>query len=132
MKPKFKNTVAWQQAEMLMQPALIRVLDNIRKTLDESTWKGTYEDVQTPYPGYVLCLQHGETELRFDIWEICFQICFREYSPSHEATESRDVEIDTSLIDEDGEVDWNRLDEKAKQIIHEIFASLPKADSHPN
>jgi len=28
-----------------MQPTFIRIIDNIRNQLDESAWKGTYEDV---------------------------------------------------------------------------------------
>ena len=45
MPPKITNPVTWQQAELLMQPAFIRVIDNIRKHLDASAWKGTYQDV---------------------------------------------------------------------------------------
>uniref|UniRef100_UPI00312C71B2 hypothetical protein n=1 Tax=Escherichia coli TaxID=562 RepID=UPI00312C71B2 len=45
MPPKITNSVTWQQAELLMQPAFIRVVDNIRKQLDESAWKGTYKVV---------------------------------------------------------------------------------------
>jgi len=45
MPPKITNPVAWRQAEILMQPAFIRVIDNIRKQLDESSWTGTYHDV---------------------------------------------------------------------------------------
>jgi len=41
---KITDTVAWQQAELLMQPTFIRIIDNIRNQLDESAWKGTYED----------------------------------------------------------------------------------------
>jgi hypothetical protein len=45
MKPKFANLEAWKQAELLMQPAFIRLVDNLRKQLEDSTWKGTYRDV---------------------------------------------------------------------------------------
>lgn len=45
MKPKFKDIVTWQQAELLMQPAFLRVIDNIRKQLEASLWEGTYENV---------------------------------------------------------------------------------------
>ncbi|MBK1990047.1 hypothetical protein A0J48_021375 [Sphaerospermopsis aphanizomenoides BCCUSP55] len=45
MPPKITNSTTWQQAELLMQPAFIRVVDNIRKHLDVSSWKGTYHDV---------------------------------------------------------------------------------------
>jgi len=43
MPPKITDTVAWHQAELLMQPAFIRVID--RMQLDESAWKGTYQNV---------------------------------------------------------------------------------------
>ena len=36
MYPKFKDTLAYEQANLLMQPAFIRVIDNIRKELDFS------------------------------------------------------------------------------------------------
>jgi hypothetical protein len=29
MNPKFKDITAWEQAQLLMQPAFIRVLDNL-------------------------------------------------------------------------------------------------------
>lgn len=126
MKPKIKNEVAWQQASVLMQPALIRVIDNIRKQLEDSTWQGTYEEVQTPFPGYILCLQNQDQKVSFDVWDLCYQICFSNYRPTHAEMESLDVEIDTSLLDETGDVDWNRLDTKAKQLVQEVFANLPK------
>jgi hypothetical protein len=45
MLPKISNPSVWQQAETLMQPAFIRIIDNLRKQLDASSWKGTYQDV---------------------------------------------------------------------------------------
>ncbi|XGV98869.1 MAG: hypothetical protein ACAF41_07990 [Leptolyngbya sp. BL-A-14] len=42
--PKFQDLVTWQQAELLMQPTFIRLIDNLRKQLEQSSWKGTYED----------------------------------------------------------------------------------------
>ncbi|MGF1523186.1 MAG: hypothetical protein ACFBSF_12795 [Leptolyngbyaceae cyanobacterium] len=43
---KFKNPQARQLADQLMQPALIRVIDNIRKQLEISDWQGSYEETQ--------------------------------------------------------------------------------------
>lgn len=43
---KFESPEARQVADQLMQPALIRVIDNIRKQLDESKWQGSYEETQ--------------------------------------------------------------------------------------
>jgi len=129
MKPKIKDRLAWQQAELLMQPALIRVLDTIRKHLETSGWKGSYETVQTPYPGYLLKLERDAREVSVDIWDLCYQICFRDYSPTHADGETREVEIDTNLIDDAGEVDWNRLDRKTRDIIEDLFANLNPTES---
>lgn len=167
MLPKITDTVAWQQAELLMQPTFIRVIDHIRAQLDESPWKGTYQDVliwpdgttdetkdivaqlhqmkaasseelveieqdlshlPTPYPGYQLCLQRqGLQQVSVDLWELCYQICFRNYSPSGGAVNLA-VEIDTSLIDETGDVDWQRLDSKAGELVKQVFANLPEVE----
>ncbi|MEL6816727.1 MAG: hypothetical protein AAFP03_18270 [Cyanobacteria bacterium J06598_3] len=42
--PKFATQLARAKVEQLMQPALIRVIDNIRKQLDVSEWQGNYEE----------------------------------------------------------------------------------------
>lgn len=165
MPPKINNTVVWQQAELLMQPAFIRVIDHIGKQLEESDWKGTYQDVliwptdtteetkaivtqllqqkesataedladieQTlsqlgqPYPGYYLCLQRQEQQVKVDLWELCYQVCFRHYSPLDNQFGGNVAEIDTSLIDETGDVDWSRLDAKAVAIVGQVFTNLP-------
>lgn len=168
---KFANTLSWDQAELLMQPTFIRVIDNIGKQLDQSTWKGTYTDIQVwaegtsdatkalvaqlqeqlataepadaeaiqtqleqlpkPYPGYLLCLEQGDRKVTVDIWQLCYQTCFRNYSPVLNAMdENLIVEIDTSLIDETGDVNWLRLDNKAKQLVEQIFSSLPKSEKY--
>ncbi len=130
MKPKFKNTEAWEQAQILMQPTFIRVLDNIRKKLEQSTWKESYEEVKHPVPGYLLCLTHGEKVAKVDIWKLCFRVCFRDYNPppTHVTgdanNQSYEVDIDTNLIDETGEVDWQLLETKAQQVVSDVFANL--------
>ena len=128
MKPKITNMVAWQQAELLMQPAFLRTIDNIRKQLEQSNWKGTYEEAQYPYPGYLLRLQYQDLEMSVNLWEICYQVCFLNYQPTHTELESQEVEIDTSLIDETGDVDWERLDAKTKLAIEQLFANLPRVE----
>lgn len=125
MRPKIKDPMAWQQAELLMQPAFIRLLDNIRKQLDESIWTGTYQEIQDPFPGYRLDLEHNGQKVSIDIWELCYQICFQNYRPTHAAQESLEVEIDTTLIDQEtGDVNWQNLEDKTRQIIEDLFARL--------
>ena len=36
------------------------------------------------------------------------------------------VEIDTRLLDESGEVDWQLLESKAQQSVRNVFGTLPK------
>lgn len=124
MKPRFKTTLAWEQAELLMQPAFLRIIDHIRKQLEQSNCQGTYEDVETPIPGYQLCLQQGDKEVKVNIWDLCFQVCFQNGDFIHSELQSQDVEIDASLIDETGDIEWERLDAKARQLVEELFASL--------
>lgn len=162
--PKFASELDWQRAQHLMQPALIRIIDNIRKQLDVSEWQGSYHTDQlwpedtsevqkaefnalqqqlnatqnvdeadvieqqlaqlpAPLPIYALELKRGEQMQSVDLWQLCYHACFLNYTPSQPETL---VEIDTSLIDPDtGDVDWDSLDEKAKQLIQQVFANLP-------
>ncbi|HCF27321.1 MAG TPA: hypothetical protein DEV81_09000 [Cyanobacteria bacterium UBA11049] len=162
MPPRISNSLAWQQAEVLMQPAFIRVVDHIRKRLDTSSWKGTYQDVliwsadtpeetkavvthllqeleaatpeqaaeiretlaglPVPHPGYHLCLQRQDQQVNIDLWELCYQVCFLDYNSQSDDT----VDIDTSLIDETGDVDWQQLDVKVKELVGQVFATLPQ------
>ena len=161
MPPKITNSTSWQQAEILMQPAFIRVIDNLRKQLDISDWQGTYQDVLTwpantpdetkalvtqlvqeietatpiqaeeirktlaslpmPHAGYHLLLQRNGQQVNLDLWDLCYQLCFLNYSPENTA-----VNIDTSLIDEYGDVDWQQLENKTQQLVKQVFASLSK------
>ena len=172
--PKFGDIATWQQAEQLMQPTFIRLIDNLRKQLDESSWRGTYEDVPiweagvsedvkvkvlqlradlnnaatreaaaeieqaladlpAPHSGYLLHLNRGDRQVTVDLWELCYQICFRDYDVVTGTSRSRgfgqppseSVEVDTSLLDSLGEVDWTRLDEKARRVVEQVFANLP-------
>lgn len=125
MTPKITNPIAWQQAELLMQPAMLRVVDNIRKQLETSDWTGTYENVETPIPGYLLRLKNQDREIECDIWELCYQVCFRDYQRLQSKLETQEVEIDTSLIESTGDVDWEKLEAKTQRVINELFASLP-------
>lgn len=42
--PQFATAQDQRYAQALMQPALIRIIDNIRKQLDVSDWTGSYRD----------------------------------------------------------------------------------------
>ena len=131
MKPTFKNTLAWEQAQVLMQPAMLRVVDNIRKEIEASKWKGTYKEVTNPIPGYHLCLTSANYRVEVDVWELCYKVCFKEYEPvqhlfSQENEAAYPVEIDTRLLDDSGEVDWQLLESKAQQSVRKVFSTLPE------
>ncbi|MBW4464151.1 MAG: hypothetical protein KME07_01760 [Pegethrix bostrychoides GSE-TBD4-15B] len=166
--PKFADIRAWEQAELLMQPVFIRVLDNIRKQLEQTTWQSSYQEIPvwleavpeetqtqvmelqqrlasasaaeaeaieeelarlpSPQMSYLLCLKKGDRQITVDIWQLCYQVCFRNYSPVLNAMDQdMIVTVDVSLIDDLGEIDWLRLDEKAKYLIEQIFSSLSPA-----
>jgi hypothetical protein len=44
IKPTFADAQSWETANLLMQPVLIRTIDNIRKQLENSTWQGEYRE----------------------------------------------------------------------------------------
>ena len=109
-----------------MQPIYIRIIDRIRQQSEVSIWKVSYEEVRDPHPINYLCLESEDKQLKFDIWDLCYQVCFLNYDGSHSELESRIVEVDTSSIDlETGTIDWMLLDNKAKAVIAKIFDNLP-------
>jgi hypothetical protein len=127
MLPKFVNELAWQQADFLMQPVYIRVIDRIRQQSETSTWQVSYEEVQIPHPTNYLCLKSGERVVKFDIWDLCYQVCFLNYFGSHGELETKTVEVDTSLIDMAAQTpDWHKLDNKANEVIANLFSNLPQ------
>ncbi len=121
MQPKFKTRKAWHQAEMLLQPAFIRVVDNFRAQLEDSPWTGEYEDIQDPYPGYVLRLKKDNIETTVNIWDLCYQICFVAYPTETLVENGCAVEIDETLFEASGAVDWQKLETKTQQLIHNMF-----------
>ena len=128
MKPKFKTSSAWEQAQLLMQPAFIRVVDNFRDQLENSEWDGEYEEIQEPYPGYVLHLKWDELAEDINLWDLCYQVCFVKYPSESVDGDSCEVDIDTNLFEASGAVDWQKLENKTQMLIREIFAALPEAN----
>lgn len=120
--PKIKDLETWQQAELLMQPAFIRIVDHIRQNLESCLWQESYREVTEPTPQYLLCLKYQDQQVEVDLWGLCYEICFQNYSATAGAEE---VEIDLSLIDAQGEIDWQNLDQKAQGLVSAIFAGLP-------
>lgn len=126
MIPKIKNALAWEQTQKLMQPAYIRVVDNLRKAIEDSSWRESYQEVQTPLPGYELSLSSEEKEIKINLWELCFEVCFQDYQRGSVPLDAAlTVDVDTSLLTEDtGEVNWERLDEKAMGKVEKLLKKL--------
>ena len=125
MVPKFKDELAYQQADFLMQPIYIRIIDRIRQQSEISQVEVSYEEIQIPQPINYLCLQSGERQLKFDLWDLCYQVCFLDYHGSHGELEAQFVTVDTSLIDLEAKApDWHRIDDKAKTVIERVFDNL--------
>lgn len=128
MKPTFKNTTDWEKADILIQPAFIRVMDNLRKELEKTNLVATYEDIQEPFPGYQLILTKENDSVSISIWEICFQVCFTDYqfSSNNSSQASIMVEIDENLFNGDNEINWQQLEIKTQQTIQTIINNFPK------
>jgi hypothetical protein len=123
MKPKFATELAWQQAELLMQPAYIRLVDQIRRQTEENAdIPVSYIEVTEPYPSNLLCLTKDNQDLRVDIWDLCFQVCFTNFEEICQHPE-QGAQIDEHLFDPDStEVDWTKLDNKAQAAVAQVFA----------
>lgn len=123
MKPTFKTAQAWEQAQTLMQPTLIRVVDHLRQRLEASDWQGDYQKIEEPLPGFVLHLTRGEKRHVLKLWDLCFQVCFVDY-PTTDLDVDPVVDVDSQLLDGTGDVEWEILDQKVRQLLARLFASL--------
>jgi hypothetical protein len=158
LAPQESPEFYWQQAANLFQPALIRLLDQIRQQLDASDWKGTFESrelwpadltpeslpasspsetSETPETApqilYLLHLSRQEQTAQVNIWELCYQICFQSYDPQLERETIADfqpgeVKTDISLFDPEGEIDWHQLDHKAHRVVAEMLAAISHSE----
>ncbi|MDS3862165.1 hypothetical protein RIF25_15290 [Thermosynechococcaceae cyanobacterium BACA0444] len=147
----------WYLAAQLVQPALIRLVDQLRQQLTESAWKSSYETVEVwpdnlpdnsentetePQILYWLYLTPKEATpdtrpIAINLWELCYQICFESYTPVLDRLTIQDfqlgeVAVDRSLFDDHGEVDWNCLDTKAAQVVKAMLDSYNSLDLKNN
>lgn len=81
-------------------------------------------------PAYWLRVERGGRSHRADLWEMCYQICFVDYAQRAALAvgEEVDVEMDRSLFDEEGELDWYRLDAKAGEVVAALLHQWAAAD----
>ena len=60
----------------------------------------------------------------FDLWEICYHICFTNYPLDAQDSAAAIVPaaiVDVHLLDEDGEVDWEQVDQKTSRVVQHLF-----------
>lgn len=57
IEPKFKNAQEYELAQVLMQPIFIRLLDNIRKESELSNYDVSYEEINEPFPSYIVAIK---------------------------------------------------------------------------
>jgi hypothetical protein len=173
MAPHITDAQSWQQANLLLQPIFIRLIDHFRKILEDSVWVGEYQTreiwpesveeavklrrktlletlehsetiapeeaeslqaelatLPAPYPGYELLIflkdqPEGEPLTRFDLWELGYQICFCNYvNAENMNAESPPAIVDQTLLDEEGEVEWNAVDAKTAKVVATLFQNL--------
>jgi hypothetical protein len=91
----------------------------------------TLNHLPQPQLVYLLNLTKQDHQARVNLWELCYQICFCNYVPVLERSEIADfqvgeVQVDSNLIDAEGEVDWHRLDNKAEQVVEQMFKTLSR------
>lgn len=119
IEPKFKNTQEYELAQVLMQPTFIRLIDNIRQESESSNYDVSYEEITKPFPSYIVIIKKENTIEKNNIWELCFRICFDNYQGNHHQL----VTTDKTLFDDDGELNWQVLDEKTKALVKSLFHS---------
>jgi hypothetical protein len=56
---------------------------------------------------------------------LCYQICFEDYDPDAIDQDDPVVQIDTSLFDSAGELNWDALEAKTQNLIQRLLANLP-------
>ena len=119
IEPKFKNTQEYELAQVLMQPTFIRLVDNIRQESESSKYDVSYEEITDPFPSYIVIIKKEYTIEKNNIWELCFRICFDNYQEN----QHNPVTTDKTLFDDDGELNWQILDEKTKVLVKSLFDS---------
>jgi hypothetical protein len=118
MTPKFANIVEYEKAQLLLQPIYIRLIDNIRKQGELLQWNVDYQEISEPFPGYSVSLKKDNYLKKYNLWDLCFQICFISYQPG----QIEPVETDKMLIDDRGELNWEALENKTKNLVIKLFS----------
>lgn len=117
MTPKFANIVEYEKAQLLLQPIYIRLIDNIRKQSELLAWMVEYQEISEPFPGYLVSLKKDNYLKKYNLWDLCFQVCFLSYQQG----QIEPVQADKMLIDDRGELNWEELENKTKNLVIKLL-----------
>lgn len=115
--PQFKTALDYEKANILMQPVFIRVVDNIRKEAEDNNWQINYEEINEPFPSHILTQTKGNLVKKTNVWFICFQVCFDKF----DIEQNEPVQIDSKLVSDVGELNWDEIENKTKTIVTKLF-----------
>ena len=79
--------------------------------------------IPEPAMAYELQLSQGDRIMKFDMWQLCYQVCFSNYVPGMPG-QTQPVVIEEGLINPEGEVDWPALDHKVKEVVERLIENL--------
>lgn len=128
---RYEDLQAWPAGTQTAQKerwAELSAMLETTQTLDVEAVEAELATLPSPELSYRLNLEREDQQIQFDLWQLCYQVCFRTYVPglpSDTGEETQAVEIDNQLLDNQGEVDWVALDAKALTVVEQIMQSLP-------
>lgn len=84
-----------------------------------------------PVPLYRLDITYQETVLAINMWQLCYQICLQDYEPqlkdmSIQSPDLDGAKLDHALIDHDGEIAWEPLNQKAQLVVSQLIESISR------
>jgi hypothetical protein len=114
-----------------MQAEVLYLMDQIEAAEegDRAALEYQLETLPQLISVYLLHLTKAEQTKTLNLWELCYQICLLDYVPQIECTTVVEIPLeeispDHTLLDDEGEVDWTRLDLKTAQVVQAAFQSL--------
>lgn len=130
---KYEEEWQWPEGTTEETRARIKLLEQQLKDAEKVGDMPRVDDIQgaldalpQPQPLYTFHLNKGDRAAMIDLWQICYRICFKDFA-ARAALSTGDrvsVDVDESLFESEGEINWQRLDEKAKTEIAAFFARL--------
>lgn len=133
---QYETIQAWPpETTPEMQAEVLYLMDQIETAEDgdRAALEDQLETLPQPISVYLLHLTKAEQVKTLNLWELCYQICLLDYIPQIERTTVVEISLeeispDQTLLDDEGEVDWTRLDLKTAQVVQAAFQALDHAE----